>query len=137
MTTTTRQSFGKANVKVEVEFELSDNQLEQIARRAAELVPAPEPRTDGWLTPKQLAGHLAMSPRWVAYRVREGMPHVLIAGKPRFKAAEVDQWLEETGHLTRRETLNQSATDASGAASAGNGHRPRHEEAGPHAKQAA
>jgi hypothetical protein len=31
----------------------------------------------------------------------EGMPHAKIAGRIKFKASEVETWLEQNGHLER------------------------------------
>ncbi len=31
----------------------------------------------------------------------EGMPHVKIAGRIKFKASEIEPWLEEKGHMER------------------------------------
>jgi hypothetical protein len=103
----------------ELNISLSEEALEELARRAARLVvvPDPPPAVEGYLDKRDLADHLCMSPRWIDYRVKEGMPHKLLAGRPRFKASEVDVWLAERGHMVdSRENLNQSHTDANGAA---------------------
>lgn len=46
-------------------------------------------------------GH-AVQERWLRYRIRDGMPHYLIAGKIRFRVSEVVEWLERHGHIERR-----------------------------------
>jgi hypothetical protein len=40
--------------------------------------------------------------RWLRYRLKEGMPHYLIAGKIRFRVSEVVPWLERHGYIERR-----------------------------------
>lgn len=44
----------------------------------------------------------AVKERWVRYRIKEGMPHYLIAGKIRFRVSEVVPWLERHGYIERR-----------------------------------
>jgi hypothetical protein len=34
-------------------------------------------------------------------RVAEGMPSAMIAGRRKFRASEVEEWLERVGHLRR------------------------------------
>jgi hypothetical protein len=55
-----------------------------------------------WLDKRGLADHLGCSVRWIAYRMEDGMPHAVIAGRIKFRASEVEPWLEQHGHLTRR-----------------------------------
>lgn len=55
-----------------------------------------------WLDKRALAAHLGCSVRWVEGRQAEGMPHAVIAGRIKFRASEVEPWLEERGHLERR-----------------------------------
>lgn len=52
----------------------------------------------------ELAGFLghAVKERWLRYRLKEGMPHHLIAGKVRFRVSEVVPWLERHGYIQRR-----------------------------------
>ncbi len=47
------------------------------------------------LTTAELAEHLAMSERWIRYRLEEGMPHKRYGRTLRFVASEVDAWLRE------------------------------------------
>lgn len=50
--------------------------------------------TERLLTTVELADHLAMSPRWIRYRLEEGMPHKRYGRSLRFKASDVDAWLQ-------------------------------------------
>jgi hypothetical protein len=54
-----------------------------------------------WLAKAQLGQHLACSERWIEIKMAEGMPHAKIAGRIKFKASEVEAWLEENGHMER------------------------------------
>lgn len=56
---------------------------------------------EGWMTLAELADHLTVSERWIKYRLKEEMPSALIAGRRKFKASEVEKWLEREGHLIR------------------------------------
>lgn len=55
-----------------------------------------------WLDKKGLADHLECSVRWIEKRQVEGMPHALIAGRIKFRASEVEPWLEVHGFMERR-----------------------------------
>lgn len=55
-----------------------------------------------WLDKRHLATHLDCSIRWVELRQAEGMPHAVIAGRIKFRASEVEPWLEQRGHIERR-----------------------------------
>lgn len=50
--------------------------------------------TERLLTTVELADHLAMSERWIRYRLEEGMPHKRYGRSLRFKASDVDAWLQ-------------------------------------------
>lgn len=50
---------------------------------------------DRWMTKAQLAEHLGYSPRWVQYRVAEGMPHKRHYGRLAFQVGPVEDWLRE------------------------------------------
>ena len=54
-----------------------------------------------WLSKKGLEEYLACSERWIEKCMAEGMPHVKIAGRIKFKASEVEPWLAENGHMER------------------------------------
>jgi len=50
------------------------------------------------MSKQQLAEYLGFSKRWVELKVREGMPCHRWGGKQlRFRASEVEAWLEERG----------------------------------------
>lgn len=53
-----------------------------------------------WLTLAELAEHLKVSPRWLKYRIKEGMPSSIIAGRRKFKASTCEDWLEKEGHMS-------------------------------------
>lgn len=55
-----------------------------------------------WLDKKALAEHLGCKVRWIEYRMHEGMPHTILAGRCKFRASEVEPWLEQHGYLQRR-----------------------------------
>ena len=61
--------------------------------------------TERWLDKRGLAAHLACSVRSIEYALAEGLPHAVIFGRVKFRASEVEAWLEETGRLTRRGEL--------------------------------
>ena len=54
-----------------------------------------------WLDKRGLASHLGCGVRWIEMRVAEGMPSALIAGRRKFRASEVEPWLERAGHIRR------------------------------------
>jgi hypothetical protein len=70
-------------------------QLADLAALIAEHLAPPEP----WQTKQTLASHLHVSVRWIEYRLVEGLPHHVIAGKPRFKISKVEDWLGAHGHM--------------------------------------
>lgn len=49
--------------------------------------------TEPWQTKQEIAKHYGFSPRWVELRLRDGMPHRRIGGRPRFQLGAVDRWL--------------------------------------------
>lgn len=55
-----------------------------------------------WLDKRGIAEHLACSVRWIERRMEEGMPHTHIAGRAKFRASEVEAWLEQRGLIERR-----------------------------------
>jgi hypothetical protein len=55
-----------------------------------------------WLTKQELAHHLGCGVRFIEYRMTEGMPSALIAGRVKFRVSEVEPWLEQHGHMERR-----------------------------------
>lgn len=54
-----------------------------------------------WLDTKGLEAYSACSERWIENCMADGMPHVKIAGRIKFKASEVEPWLEENRHMER------------------------------------
>lgn len=63
---------------------------------------------DSWLDKRGLAAHLACSVRSVENALADGMPHAIIFGRVKFRAQDVEAWLEHTGRLQHRgeATLN-------------------------------
>lgn len=55
-----------------------------------------------WMDKKHLAAHLGCGVRWLEYRLADGLPHTVIAGRVKFKASVVEPWLEQRGYLERR-----------------------------------
>jgi hypothetical protein len=51
----------------------------------------PEP----WLTKRQLAGHLAVSGRWIELQQRRGLPYLCMGGINRYRISHVEAWLRE------------------------------------------
>lgn len=51
-----------------------------------------------WLDKRGLAEHLSCSVRWIERRMEEGMPRRKIAGRAKFRASEVERWLEANGY---------------------------------------
>ena len=48
---------------------------------------------------KALAAHLGMSPRWIEYRIKDGMPTKFIGTRRRFRASECEDWLVKEGFI--------------------------------------
>jgi excisionase family DNA binding protein len=74
--------------------------LEEIARRAAELIKEPV-TPEPWLTVEQAAAHLAVSPSQLytlcSQRHRNGLPVVKEGSRSYFRASELDRWREDGG----------------------------------------
>jgi DNA-binding Lrp family transcriptional regulator len=51
----------------------------------------------------RFAEALGCSERWLKYRVAEGMPSEIIAGRRKVIPMEAEQWLEKEGHIVRSE----------------------------------
>ena len=56
-------------------------------------------RLEPWLTKRQLAVYLGVSPRWLDDRVAAGMPHRRLAGSNKFRLSQVEPWLARQGYL--------------------------------------
>lgn len=70
---------------------------------AGELVSAlAESALERWLDKRGLAEHLACSVRSIELAITRGMPHAVIFGRAKFRASEVEAWLERNGQLERR-----------------------------------
>ena len=54
-----------------------------------------------WLDRQALAKYLGCSVRSVELRMAEGMPAWKVMGRMKFKASQVEGWLEENGHMER------------------------------------
>ena len=82
-----------------VRLQLLDR-LEGIEAKLAEVAAqAKVAQLEPWLTKRQLAEQLAVSPRWLDARVAEGMPRRLIAEAHKFRVSEVERWLKRNGYL--------------------------------------
>ena len=55
-----------------------------------------------WLDKRAIAAHLSCSVRSIESALAEGMPHAVIFGRPKFKIAQAEAWLEQAGHLEIR-----------------------------------
>ena len=51
----------------------------------------PEP----WVTKRQLADHLSVTPRWIELQQLLGLPHLSTGGMNRYRISEVEAWLRE------------------------------------------
>ena len=57
--------------------------------------------TDPWLDKRGLAEHLSCSVRSIQTALSEGMPHVRLFGRVKFRVSEAEPWLETNGYLVR------------------------------------
>jgi excisionase family DNA binding protein len=44
------------------------------------------------ITKDELAHHLRFSPRWIEMQIHEGLPHLRVGSRLRFRASEVEAW---------------------------------------------
>lgn len=51
----------------------------------------PEP----WVTKRQLADHLSVTPRWIELQQPLGLPRISTGGMSRYRISEVEAWLRE------------------------------------------
>lgn len=66
-----------------------------MSAQTAKIIQFPQrPGFEPALTAKQLADALGMSERWIAYRVKEGMPSHRYGRARRFRISEVESWLQ-------------------------------------------
>ena len=54
-----------------------------------------------WLDKRGLAAHLSCGVRTVERALADGMPHVVIFGRVKFRVTEVEPWLEAHGQMQR------------------------------------
>ncbi len=54
-----------------------------------------------WVPVTDFARHLGCSDRWIKYRVTEGMPSAIVAGRRKVIVSEATSWLEAEGHIVR------------------------------------
>jgi len=71
-----------------------------------------------WVDKRGLAEHLCCSVRSIEHAIVEGMPHAVIFGRVKFRTTETEAWLERTGRLERRGTLEPTANRPDDAAHA-------------------
>ena len=66
-----------------------------MTERTAQIIEFPTRQAaERWFTTAELAEHLGMSPRWVAYQVKAGMPSQCFGRARRFSLSEVESWLQ-------------------------------------------
>jgi hypothetical protein len=54
---------------------------------------APADRPEPWVTKRQLAKHLQVTPRWIEMQQRLGLPRLQTPGLNRYRISEVEAWL--------------------------------------------
>jgi hypothetical protein len=58
--------------------------------------PEHEHRPHGpWVTKRQLADHLSVTPRWIELQQPLGLPHLSTGGINRYRISEVETWLHK------------------------------------------
>jgi excisionase family DNA binding protein len=66
-----------------------------VSQQTAQVLQFPKrPGAERMLTAAELAELLGMSERWIAYRVKEGMPSQRYGRARRFRLTDVDAWLQ-------------------------------------------
>jgi hypothetical protein len=86
--------------------------VDHIAARVSEKVAAREP----WLDKRGVAQHFACSVRSIELAMADGMPHALIFGRAKFRVAECEGWLQESGRLRPHGEVGSVPTKPNGAA---------------------
>lgn len=80
-------------------IELPDPLLDEIARRAADLIDQTPVTAEPWLNVEQAAEHLAISASQLytltSQRRRNGLPVTKEGSRSYFKASELDRWRAE------------------------------------------
>jgi hypothetical protein len=75
--------------------------LSQTETEGPSLVPAGSLDTreslsrEGWVTKRQLAAHLQVTPRWIELQSPPGLPYVRRDGIVRYRISEVERWLRD------------------------------------------
>lgn len=54
-------------------------------------------RPEVWVTKRQLAAHLQVTPRWIELQHPRGLPHLRRDGIVRYRISEVERWLRDGG----------------------------------------
>jgi excisionase family DNA binding protein len=58
-----------------------------------------EIQPERWITLKQAAAHLNVSPSWLYQRGKDaGIPRARIGNKYRYQASQLDSWMQEKGN---------------------------------------
>lgn len=92
------------------------NEVNRSATGAPESVrPMPADGTvpyEGWVTKRELAGHLKMTTRWIERQQRRGMPFLPCGTANRYNIPEVEAWIREyyrsARHLSDTPTQNDA-----------------------------
>jgi hypothetical protein len=101
---------------VRLEVELTDAQLVAIAEKVAEINGDREER---WLSQMELAQHFGCSVRTVLTWQKQGMPHITVGSHPRYRASEVEAWLNgRNGAAPRKRPAPGHRKDGSDASQA-------------------
>jgi hypothetical protein len=53
-----------------------------------------KPQGERLVTKRQLARHLGFSERWIEMQVRDGMPHLRVGSRLRFRISEVEAYFD-------------------------------------------
>ena len=69
---------------------VTENEIELVARRVADLIRPEEP----WMSKNDVAAHFACSTRSIELAMRDGLPHRPLFGRSKFRASEVQAWLD-------------------------------------------
>jgi excisionase family DNA binding protein len=92
-------------------FEAIEKRLEAIEKNLEGLIQRidkpPVMSANTWITSKQLAQHLGISPAAVTKLRYSKLPFYKIGGKVLFKKQEIDEFIEKTRHKTGGEYLNE------------------------------
>ena len=68
---------------------------------------APSPAPAGWVSEKELARHLQISPRHLHNLRRSGLPYIALGKSIRFDLAEVETYLRTNRRLSAHVTRQQ------------------------------